>query len=384
MATIPVKKLEEHFNCSICLDTYTAPKLLQCFHCYCQQCLEDLVGQDQIINCPTCRQVTPLPAAGVQHLQTAFHITTVLEIMKEASEITAMSCVQHTDMQAEVYCETCGELICWKCIMKGRKHSSHDYQELNEAFTAYKAEMTSLLVPLERKKASVIEVLREINLRCNDISKQHETVEGHINNTIEKLHRALETRKRELTRQLDQITQTKLKNLAVQRGQLEATEAQLDSCLHFMKENLKSVNSTQVLQVKKATVRQARNLTMGAKLDMLVLSIEADTKFLADDEDNIFTEIKKFGNIIATHPPNDCEGESCSSEALLATPMLTIPGLKRPDGVVMHNDGGGVVVTENGRHCVSVFSPTSGQKLHFLWQAWLEKGSVPRAFWSSC
>ncbi len=32
MAEKAIKKLDEQLNCSICFDTYTDPKLLQCFH----------------------------------------------------------------------------------------------------------------------------------------------------------------------------------------------------------------------------------------------------------------------------------------------------------------------------------------------------------------
>ena len=47
MAEEALKKLEEELNCAICLDTYTEPKLLQCFHVYCQQCLVKLTVRDQ-------------------------------------------------------------------------------------------------------------------------------------------------------------------------------------------------------------------------------------------------------------------------------------------------------------------------------------------------
>ena len=65
MAEKALNRLEDQLNCSICLDTYTDPKLLQCFHAYCKQCLVPLVDRDQQgqlgLSCPTCRQVTPIP-----------------------------------------------------------------------------------------------------------------------------------------------------------------------------------------------------------------------------------------------------------------------------------------------------------------------------------
>ena len=49
MATTPptvseqaLRKLEDQLTCGICLDSYTEPKLLQCFHVFCKQCLERL------------------------------------------------------------------------------------------------------------------------------------------------------------------------------------------------------------------------------------------------------------------------------------------------------------------------------------------------------
>ena len=87
MAKEALEKVEERLNCSICLDTYTDPKLLQCFHVFCRQCLVPLVVRDQQgrlgLTCPNCRQVTPIPAdRGVAGLQPAFHINNLLEIQE--------------------------------------------------------------------------------------------------------------------------------------------------------------------------------------------------------------------------------------------------------------------------------------------------------------
>ena len=85
MAEKVLKKVEDHLNCSICLDTYTDPKLLQCFHVYCRQCLVKLVYRDEhqqlVLSCPICRQVSPIPARGVAGLPSAFHINQLLEIV---------------------------------------------------------------------------------------------------------------------------------------------------------------------------------------------------------------------------------------------------------------------------------------------------------------
>ena len=176
-------RVEEQLNCSICLDTYTDPKILQCFHVFCRQCLVPLGVRNQqgqlSLTCPTCRQVTPIPARGVAGLQSAFHINNLLEILEDSAKklenvpatperatptdlnpvSKASHCFVHEDKELELYCETCGELICLKCVTKSGKHHSHDYEELNVAFEKYKEEITSSLEPMEKQVTTIKKVL---------------------------------------------------------------------------------------------------------------------------------------------------------------------------------------------------------------------------------
>ena len=80
MAEKALQKVEEQLNCSICLDTYTNPKLLQCFHVYCKECLVRLVARDQrgqiSLSCPKCRQATPVPDLGCQG--SSLHFTSTI------------------------------------------------------------------------------------------------------------------------------------------------------------------------------------------------------------------------------------------------------------------------------------------------------------------
>ena len=166
MSDIPIEKVDEQvLNCSICLDTYTDPKILQCFHVYCQKCLVKLVIRDQqgqlSLSCPICRQATPIPASGTAGLQSAFHINRLIEIVdehKKAKDASASAervdskaesfspckkssyrtVLEHDGREMELFCETCGELICFKCALKGGKHHSHDYTDINESFEKYK------------------------------------------------------------------------------------------------------------------------------------------------------------------------------------------------------------------------------------------------------
>ena len=244
-----LEKVEEELNCSICLDTYSDPKLLQCFHAYCRKCLVKLVVRDQqgqlILTCPICRHNIPVPANGVAGLQPAFQINHFLEIMEEHKKAAAdppaiaekaerdsvslasrdkvkVCCREHAGKEVELFCETCQEPICWKCIAKGGKHHSHDYEELEKAFERYKAEVTASLEPMEKQVTTITKALAQLDAQCAEIDKRA-TVEADVHTAFGKLQRILDTRKTELISQLHHITQRKLKELAVQRDQLETS-----------------------------------------------------------------------------------------------------------------------------------------------------------------
>ena len=120
-----LKKLEDQLTCAICLDAFKDPKLLQCFHVYCKDCLQRLVVQDRqgqvSLRCPTCRQSTLLPpATSVSGLQPAFHIHHLFEIqealekMKEPQKVQCDKCTK-TSRTATNFCRDCGKFICEKC-----------------------------------------------------------------------------------------------------------------------------------------------------------------------------------------------------------------------------------------------------------------------------
>ena len=159
-----LKKLKDQLTCAVCLDAFKDPKLLQCFHVYCKDCLQRLVvGEDDhegiSLRCPTCRQSTPLPpGSNVSDLQPAFHIHNLFEIQKTVEKMRDPQKLQcdkcKTPRQATSYCRDCGEFICDVCNIVHKDWDTFSKHEV---------------VPLEQleSKLKQLDSLKKLTLYCS-------------------------------------------------------------------------------------------------------------------------------------------------------------------------------------------------------------------------
>ena len=137
-----LKKITAQLECSVCLDTYTNPKLLPCFHTFCTKCLERLVVKDRdghTLCCPNCRRTTLLPLAGVSGLQSAFHINHLFEIHAALTKVKEpwqkTQCEKCKKFTATGYCRDCGKFVCAKCTELHQiweEFANHQIASLND------------------------------------------------------------------------------------------------------------------------------------------------------------------------------------------------------------------------------------------------------------
>ena len=212
------------------------------------------------------------------------------------------NCIEHTDKERELYCETCSDLICIKCAIKGGKHHNHDHYLLDEAFKRYKGEIAPSLEPLEGKLVAVKKALVQLGKRCEEISDHRMAIEANIHNTIGRLHETLDVRKTELISQLHKMTQRKLKELAIQKDQMETILAQLSSCLDFVGESLKTGNQGEVLMMKTNIVKKVKELTSPFQPGVLEPNEKVDMKFLVLQD--LIAECQNYGQILSPGSPD--------------------------------------------------------------------------------
>ncbi|XP_070556583.1 tripartite motif-containing protein 2-like [Ptychodera flava] len=161
---------EDFLTCPVCLEQYKNPKILPCYHTFCQQCLEKLVEKTGSLNCPTCQKSVQLPEDRVSGLDNNFFMNSMLEVLKKRTEESAdqseSKCEFCEETEASVFCVDCEQYYCRVCCEKF--HKKLKQAAMHEVLTVEKSEKG------KRRRASVkliqnckIHPKHEINFYCD-------------------------------------------------------------------------------------------------------------------------------------------------------------------------------------------------------------------------
>ncbi|XP_038054674.1 E3 ubiquitin-protein ligase TRIM56-like [Patiria miniata] len=147
----------DHLECYICTNRFRQPKLLDCLHSFCLQCLQELIqSQDPSgtkLICPLCRRETMLKGSGVADLPNNFAFSALVEevtmqeklLEGQGSEIKCQNCDEEN--QAISRCMDCAHFLCHECqkahgrmtLMKS--HKIHTLTELRSGEIVYKSKL---------------------------------------------------------------------------------------------------------------------------------------------------------------------------------------------------------------------------------------------------
>ena len=169
-----LKKVTDQLTCAICLEDYKDPKLLQCFHVYCKDCLERLVLRDQLglsLRCPSCRRSTLLPPNSISGLQPAFLIHHLFEIRDALVKVKKVKGPQKTQCEkcqkgdASSFCRDCGQFLCSRCTEIHKdwaELSTHEVISLDRL----EGDVTQLVPPTKKVTYCSNHPTKESDLYC--------------------------------------------------------------------------------------------------------------------------------------------------------------------------------------------------------------------------
>ncbi|ESP03744.1 hypothetical protein LOTGIDRAFT_136894, partial [Lottia gigantea] len=136
-------------TCKLCSEIYKKPKLLPCFHTFCESCLYDYIGKHstkELFVCPSCSLEILVPNNIADDLQTNHFIEAFIEQHPTQDEDTFESCdICKTATDEGYSCKECEHKICKNCnivhaSMKATKY--HKVAKINGPRRAFKLQRT--------------------------------------------------------------------------------------------------------------------------------------------------------------------------------------------------------------------------------------------------
>ncbi|XP_038052511.1 E3 ubiquitin-protein ligase TRIM56-like [Patiria miniata] len=127
-----------HLECPICCCRFTDPKMLDCLHSFCLNCLKEFTRRQlpkaHKITCPVCRRITAVPDTGLQGLPSCFFLSSLVDEFNKQERLlgdapaNAPTCEECDEgLEAVSRCVDCCKFICTKCQeaherMKSMRH----------------------------------------------------------------------------------------------------------------------------------------------------------------------------------------------------------------------------------------------------------------------
>ena len=183
---------EHVLMCLICrslFDDYDhQPKFLPCHHTFCKDCLREYCRQiGDEIECPSCRKIANIPAAGVAALQTNFYVKYIQSLVSGGSGQNghALECSKHAKEQLQFYCQDCETSICKECCNESStpclshnkvpitKITEESHQKLDSYFCRANATIEGKKIRLEKALKALAEEKDSALLKIDSTFEQH-------------------------------------------------------------------------------------------------------------------------------------------------------------------------------------------------------------------
>ncbi|KAL4609427.1 E3 ubiquitin-protein ligase TRIM32 [Arapaima gigas] len=222
--------VREVLECPICLETYNQelvrPKLLQCGHTVCRQCLEKLLASTiNGVRCPFCSKVSRMSSIS----QLADNLT-VLKIIDCAGSGSAsyaaasgLMCRSCRSRLPRRHCRDCGVVLCDACAADGCQHQGHSVQAIRTAAEQHRRDLGARLAALreaaadiQRKKAAIDGIARSLRLKYRAVQQEYARAELRLQEELGRSRRSFSASMAEVEKLNAQVLeeQTYLLNIA--------------------------------------------------------------------------------------------------------------------------------------------------------------------------
>ncbi|XP_074864927.1 zinc finger protein RFP-like isoform X2 [Carettochelys insculpta] len=206
----PSKSLQDEATCSICLEYFKDPVIIDCGHNFCRTCISQFwEGSETHVSCPQCRETFPQ-----RTLRPNRQLANVLLIAQQLSaKAAAMGrgdlCKVHQE-PFKLFCNQDQVLICVIC-RESQAHRAHMVVPIEEAAQVYKEKIQTRLNSVKKEQRELLEWKQDGLKQTQEYLGKIEAERKKIVSEFEQLRLFLEEQERLLLVQLDDLEKEMMK-----------------------------------------------------------------------------------------------------------------------------------------------------------------------------
>ena len=199
ISSVPVmEQFQTPSTCQLCAQPYTDPRVLNCLHSFCLECILKEVERlqakrdgrpHQDFPCPACNKFVSIPVGGVKNLPQDLHLDFEVKVAQYRGRIAGSSktacdvCIDDSSGSAVGFCCTCLKFLCQLCFtyhQRSRELHLHSVLALDKELSK---ERLATVRPPEPSCSLHGKKLKFYCKGCNDLICRDCTVVAHKGHT---------------------------------------------------------------------------------------------------------------------------------------------------------------------------------------------------------
>ena len=220
------------------------------------------------------------------------------EPAKQSSE--TVFCSTHQEEPVNLFCETCGEAICFPCAIAGGDHQSHTYVDLSKAYSDHREELDALLKSFRESLEELNGVLGQVDETAGALREKESQLEAEVVGSFKELHSLLNLRQAEVLGALKDSSHGQVKTLASRKDELEVAESKVSRAVDLLSGCLTSGDMAKALKSKKEMEGRLREVSTMLKHSSGFVSTG---KLAFHSTEGVAKACREFGGVLLSDGP---------------------------------------------------------------------------------
>lgn len=250
------ENIADLLTCPVCMEAFDdrehQPKLLPCHHSFCKLCLLRLVkGNNNTVDCPTCRQRIALPPDGIAALQTNFYVAHMRDLIGESGKVKTKNCRKHGNQELSHFCNTCEVAICPDCCQKEHKDETGHNTQLMGLALQNQSKLLKVEIAEAQSSIAANQVLeQQLIAELGNLYAAKDRAVRDVDNTFDMYMEALNVRRKHLKDNVNEIYCSKRQNILSQKEELNKEDTSLSALVEQCEDAIHSGSIGDILAYK--------------------------------------------------------------------------------------------------------------------------------------